>query len=370
MTILDRYIFSEWFKFFLLTAGVTLGLRIVEDVYDDLPDLVDYQATFRQVLAYYFFLTPTFIPTILPIALLISLLFSLGSLHRNNEILSMRAAGLTLSRISRSLWLAGVLLACLLLWLNGRIVPWAVEQSRTFSENLKFATEAKSKDTASVGLVYNLSFNNWAAYRLWFMNRFSQFTYQGFGVTVFLLDKDGREQARIMAREAYYDDNDGLWVFSNGRELSFNQKGEPIRSLAFEEKIFSDFEETPQLILTLRKRPKDLSLFELSGLLDNVSHDPQLKAYAVQYYRILASPLICLIALGLAIPFAVSGVRINPIVRISQSVGLFFIYYLLVNLSTILGNQLLPNALITACLPHIIALSFTFPFYYWKGNRV
>ena len=67
--------------------GLTLGLLLMEDMYDDLPDLLAYGANFMDVAWYYLVLLPSFLPIVLPLALLISVLFSLGNLHRNNEII-------------------------------------------------------------------------------------------------------------------------------------------------------------------------------------------------------------------------------------------------------------------------------------------
>ena len=365
MTI-DRYISAEWVKTFLLTVAATLGILILEDIYDNLEDLLEYGATLAQIARYYLILIPSFLPVIIPVALLISLLFSLGMLHRNHEIISMRAAGMSLMRITRSLWNAGAILALGLFFLNAKLVPWSVEQSRLITENLEFAHEAQQSSAQSVGLIYNLSFDNRSEKRLWLMNRFSQYTYQGFGVNVFMLDDKGNEHRRIMAREAYYDDLENFWVFQEGREILFDQaNGEPLRSLNFEQQEMPELTENPILMTTLNKEPDDLSLFELDTLLQKISpeENAQVTAYAVRYQRILATPFVCFIAVALAIPFSVRGVRTNPLVGAAQSIGLFFVYYLAASFCIILGERALLSPMIAAWLPNILMLIFTVSLY-------
>ena len=362
MKILDIYIWREWLKTFCLSLVVILGILILEDMYDDLEDLLDYDATFVQILRYYLVLFPSFLPTVIPVAMLISLLFSLGSLHRNYEIISMQAAGLNLLQITRVLWFCGVLLSLLLLFLNAKLVPWSVEKSRVLYENLEFASEAALGDDKSVGLIHNLSFDNRKENRLWFMNRFSQYTFQGFGINVFSRDAQGRERFRIAAREGYYDDIEGFWVFQEGREITFDpEEGEPIRSLPFEEKSVPEFTEDPKLMMALSKEPKDLSLFEIARLLDKISpqNNPGMNAYAVRYQRILATPFICLIVVAIAIPFSVAGVRTNPIVGVSKSAGLFFAYYLISSVCTVLGERMVLNPVVAAWIPNIIVIIVT-----------
>jgi len=47
----------------------------------------------------------------------------------------------------------------------------------------------------------------------------------------------------------------------------------------------------------------------------------------------------CLIVIGIAIPFAVSGVRVSPVVGFRSRIGLFFLYYLLANLANLIGGR-------------------------------
>ena len=103
VTLIDRYVFSEWVKAFSLTLGATLGILVLEDLYDDLPDFLGYGAGGSEILTYYLVLLPSFLPSVIPLSLLVSILFSLGGQHGRNEVIAMRACGLSLFRLSRSL---------------------------------------------------------------------------------------------------------------------------------------------------------------------------------------------------------------------------------------------------------------------------
>ena len=360
MNIVDRHIFCEWLKAFTLALGVILGLLLLEDMYDDMPDLIDYGAGPSEIFRYYLVLIPSFLPTILPVALIISILFSLGNLHRNNEIMALRIGGLTLWRITRSLWMAGVALSLLLFYLNAHLVPRSVELSRTIRENYAFANELQTHGADQVGLIRNLAFYNNMDRRLWFMNSFSEYTFRGYGLTVSTFDPFRREIRRIAAEEGYYDDVEGYWIFLRGRETIFDaSQNEPIFSLSFERKIMTNFTEEPSLMKFLEKRPKDLSFFELKQIIEKVKvrGNPRLQAYAVRYHSILANPAVCLIVIGLAVPFAVAGVRVNPIVGISKSYGLFFAYYLASSFCTLLGERAIIEPLIAAWIPQVLMLA-------------
>lgn len=357
MSLIDRYIFKEWLVGFALTLGVIVGILILQNMYDSLPDLLEANASAGEILFFYLLALPSYLPAILPVAFLVSLLFSLGSLHRNNEIVAMRASGCSLLRISRSLWLAGLLLSALLFYLTAMVVPKAVEQARTFYENLEFASAETSEEVERKSMLYNLGFDNRKDGRLWFMNRFNERAWLGLGVNVHTRDDAGNELSRIAAREAYYDDTRGNWVFLEGRELLFDSEtGDPLRSLPFEEKTFEAFDEDPNLMLGLHKEPKELSLFELRRIIDAVppGENPAVHAYEVRYLSLLAAPFSCLVVVGIAVPFAVSGVRTSPMIGVSKCLGFFAFFYVLISVATILGErQIIPTAL-AAWLPNVV----------------
>lgn len=342
-----------------MALGMTLGILILQDMYGYVADLIKYGASVGVILRYYLILIPSFLPAIIPLALLISLIFSLGNLHKNNEIIAMRAAGMHLLKITRSLFIAGAFLAGILFYLNAQLVPYSVERSRSLLANLRFATEIKHKDIKDVGLIPAFAFDNLKEGRLWFMDGFSEYTYQGFGVNVYQRNAEGKETHRLVAREAFFDDAEGYWVFLEGAEWTYDpETGEPLRHIPFAEKPMPNFTEPPTIMEALSQRPVDLSLWELKGLLDKVSpeENPALYSYEVRYHSILASPFGCILVVALAIPFVVSGVRVNPAVGVAKAAGLFFAYYLLVNIGTLLAAQQVISSIVAAWVPNVMML--------------
>lgn len=360
MNIIDRHILVTWAKSFSLVLGATLGLLILEDIYDDLIDLIGYGADLSEVAHYYLVLLPSFLPTILPVSLMVSILFSLGSLHRDNEIIAMRTCGLSLLRITRILWIAGFVVSVGLFFLNAHLVPWSVERSRSAVANLKYAHAESRPGSEGIGVLHSLTFYNFSERRLWFMNLFNERNYRGFGVTVSFLDVERREARRIVANEVYYDNVDFGWVFLQGREIWFDvMANEPIRSLPFERRELTELTEDPILMKYLEELPKNLSLHELATVTSELSGsgDPRVRAYQVRYHGILANPVSAMIAVALAVPFAVSGVRVNPMIGVSKSIGLFFLYYLVSNVAILSGERDILDPITSAWLSNALMLA-------------
>ncbi len=354
---IDRYIFLEWLRCFALALAATLGILLLEDIYNDLPDLLRFGVGGREVLSYYIVLLPSFLPAVLPISLLISILLGLGNLHRHNEITALRAIGLSLWRISRILWIVGFVLSAGLFYLNAHLVPSSIEKARAMRERFAAFHHLAGGTESDIGVIHNLTYYNHRENRLWFFNRFIEFENRGHGVTVSELYEAGGEAHRIVANEVSFDPEDEGWVFLDGRLIEFNaETGEAFRSLPFDRRSYLDFEEDPSLMRSLEKRPKDLSLFQLHHVLANLRawDDPRLPAYEVQYHSILANPFSIVIVIGLAVPFAVSGVRVNPMVGVAKTIGLFFVYYLVANLATLMGEREIIEPAVAGWVPNSI----------------
>lgn len=343
----------------VMVTGATFGLLMLEDMFGGVRKLLQFGASFGQISFYYAILAPSLLKMVLPVSILISLLYSLGHLHRNNEFTAMRSAGMGMVRMTRWIWVVGILLSGLLFFLQGGVIPWSVEQSRRLWNNLQFAHQAEESDTEEVGLVYGLAFDNQRDNRLWYLNRFSEFSYRAYGLTLSQMDDSRRETRRIMASEGYFDEVDGNWVFINGRDTTFDpQTGDMVRSIAFEEEVLPGATDDPRLMLLLSQDAEDLSFFELRWALDTLTpkENPKLLSHAVYYHQMLAETMRCLIMVSLAIPFAMTGVRTNPAVGVSKSLGLFLVYYLLTVVSTTLAERGLVEPLLAAWFPNIIML--------------
>lgn len=368
MRLLDRYIFREWLKAFILSVLTLWGILLLGEFQHQGMDLIEWGARTPELLHYYWTISPTFLPLIIPICLLVSILFTLCNLHRNNEVISMRAAGITLFRISRPLWFVGIALSFALLYLNASLVPHAMESGEETRNRLRSSYFANTYDARDLELTHLLAFDNQADGRLWLMNRFSAYTDEGYGVTLYQQDANGRESQRIMGREAFYNQSAGHWTFVEGRELRFDpQTGDAYYSQIFERRDYPELTEEPELMQLLNKRPKDLSFFELQEILAKIpaTHNPRMTEYDMSLQSILADPFGCLVMVGIAIPFAVAGVRTNPMVGVSKAFGLFFFFFAIQQFLRILGAQQLVSTVIAAWTP--IGLMLVVAVYlFWK----
>ena len=260
LNLLDRYLLREWLKMLALLLAATMGVLLMTALYDNFRELVQVEAGAGDILLYYSTLMPSYLSIVLPLSMLLSLLFVLTKLHRNNELMAVRAAGLNIFATTRALWVAGLVLCGVSLLLNAHVVPWSVEASRRLLEGFEYRAEAKAAPGGMLGVISSVAFDNQRQSRMWFINRYSRFSETAYGVTVSEMDRSRREKTRIMAREGRYDAVRRTWTFRDGREMWFDvEQGELQRSTPFQEKTVPHFTEDPALMLLFDRKPVDLS---------------------------------------------------------------------------------------------------------------
>ena len=358
MLKLQRYILSEWLKIFLIAACLVMGLIVVQEVYSRLNGLIQRGASFWEIFLIFLLTVPRFLPSIIPMVLLLSVLFSVSAMHRKNEIIAMKAAGVSLWKISQPLLLAATVCAGAILYLNGSFIPWSVQQQEALQREVFSRGKGKGAPAEAgqvkVKSILNLGFLNFEDRRLWLIGSFVPFDRKGEGVTVYEMDEAGKERYRIRAARAEYRESPQGWVFYNGNELFYDGlTDEPYRNQTFDILEKQDYQEQPDIMVAMRKKPQDLSLYELGQILDVYEgyDNPEIIPYKVRFYRILASPFSCFLVVGFGVPFAVSGVRTNPMIGISKAFGMFLIYFVVSNISTILGDGNYVSPQVSAAIP-------------------
>lgn len=366
MTLLDRYILKEWLKVFVMATGAMIGLLLIGQVFGSMQDFFQWKTGAGKVALYYLEQVPSMMPIVLPVATLISMLFVLGHLHKNQELTAMRAAGLSMRRITRTLWVGGAACTLLLMVLNAKVIPSSIEASRSLSEHEERAYNIRHGGaTAGSESAPAVFFDNGRDHRRWRIGGLSAYTGHARSAQVFELAADGTPLRQIFAEEADYDAARGFWVFQRGRRFTYSENGAGTpEQTAFTTLEMPAYTEKPMHMLLMTKKPVDLSLGEIDTLL-SISGDlesTKTAALSVRYHSILASPFGCLIVVGLAIPFAVAGVRTNPMVGVSKAIGIFALYYLLDKIGYALGSQQVLPAVLAAWMPNIIALAAAFHF--------
>lgn len=357
---LDRYLLSEWLKIFSLCIGLVVAVLVLQEVYNDLPDFLEAEASLGVVVRYFATLVPGFIPTLVPLGMLVAVIFTVGTFHRTSELTAIRAAGIGLLRFSLPLWIAGGVLGILLVWLGGEIVPLMEESARAQKEALR-EVSARPGDVGSGTVIRNAAVALPGAGRLWYFNQLDPATGEAVGVSVHLLGPGHREETRLLADRATWEASAGVWRLYQGRELVRDADGIAIRAeVPFRERVIGADGVSPRVMASLQDKPQDLSLFRLREVVDafRAGDASYVRPFQVAYHRKLVEPMACLVAVAFGVPFAAAGVRRNPFVSTARAIGAFLIYLIGGRVIGLAGARGWLDPALAAWLPPVIALTF------------
>ncbi|MFM7743017.1 MAG: LptF/LptG family permease [Verrucomicrobiota bacterium] len=367
MRLLDRYILAEWSKVFALVLLGFVGLMLLSEGYNRIPEFLALDASVGTIVAYLLLGLVRNLSLLIPISLLISVIFVLATMNRNQEIAAARAAGIGMGRLTAPLWAVGGLLAGLLALLNAMLVPDALEAMNALQEEAQFAAlKARGGVAIPKGQATSVSFENSKARRLWLISNLGLSAGQAFEVIVHSFGADGREVRRVSARFAEFRRTSlgWRWTFREGRELRFDPAtGSLMAQPRFQELTTSGFDDDPEVMFYSTKDPAKLSLREVSRFVDQAGFNPggPNAAYAMRYHAILSAPVICLIVIAVAIPFSVVPGRINPMVGVAKTFGLFLAFYFLTSFCAAFGESGALPPLVAAWIPATLVACWAFP---------
>jgi len=129
VTNIERYIFLEVLKPLGAVLGIFVGLFACFSSARYLAEAITETLGVALMLKLVFLKTVIALEVLVPISLYVSIIVGLGRMHRDHEIIAMRAAGINAIRVvSAVMWVAVPVAICVgLLSLSGR--PWAYEDS-------------------------------------------------------------------------------------------------------------------------------------------------------------------------------------------------------------------------------------------------
>ena len=124
-TLLDRYIFRELLSPFGISLAALCFIIFTKEMLRLVELLVSKGVGFGSVLTIIVHLMPSFLVLTLPIACLISTVTTFGRLSFDKELVAMRAAGLSLLRISVPVMAFSFIIFALTLYLSQWGQPWS-----------------------------------------------------------------------------------------------------------------------------------------------------------------------------------------------------------------------------------------------------
>jgi lipopolysaccharide export system permease protein len=208
MSLLFRYIFSQFTRNLALVISALLTIYLLVDFFEKIDNFMEIGQPAAMAVKYLFLKIPLIIDQLLPVCLLLAGVITLGIMNQNREFLALKAGGLSVKQILSPILIATLFFTILALLAGEWIVPSTIEETnRIWYEEVK---KSKSQGIVRHGQVFYKGKEGIYSFRKDpnRENSFNDFNYLVWDVKYEL-------KMQITAETAAW--LNGLWSFRNGQ---------------------------------------------------------------------------------------------------------------------------------------------------------
>lgn len=357
--ILDRYIFGELLPPFLVSLGALCFVMLTKELLRLVELLVAKGVGLFSVLKVFLHLLPSFLVLTLPIAGIIASITAFSRLSYDKELVAMRAAGLSLVRLSRPVLLFAVLVFGLTLALSQWGQPWTSVSLKKLALNLL-------RDQLTLALdrgVFNEPVPNMVIY-----------VSDGRGGAdrgILISDERNPADARIIVASNYVVLNDPANNQLGMRLFEGTVHSRPREMDGYNQVHFSSYDLklnlNQSLYASVEERPSRAAVLEQ---LERTNwQDSTALRRLMEYYKDLAFPTASLIFGMLGVPVGIVSKRSGRVGGFTVGVVIVITYYVLnVLCEFFVTTQMLPP-FAGAWLPNALFLTVTLALFHRVSQR-
>ncbi len=355
MRILDRYILKSVLNIFFLCLFTFFFLYIIVDLFSHLDVLLENKTGVETIKLYYLTFLPTIFIQVAPFACLLATLYTFSKLNHENEIIAMRASGLSIFQITKTAIIFGFIVSVFVFWLNDKVAPVYRMENLKIKEQIEGGkTKIKTQNNK---ILKNLTIYG-SKNRLFYVNKFDTEKKTMDGIIILEHDIKQNIVRKIVANKGEFKDN--LWTFYKSITYIFDENGQLKSEPQFLEEEIMPFIETPEEFIGQKQSTDFMSLSQIEDYIWRLSRSGAtsvIRNLKVDYYQRFTLPLTSLIIILIGIPFSFKMRRKSTGMSafgISLAVG--FIYYVLNAICIALGKAGIFIPFLSVSLSHIVML--------------
>ncbi|MGH9807983.1 MAG: LptF/LptG family permease, partial [Terriglobia bacterium] len=214
--VVSRYIARQFLGLFAPILATFVLLYIVVDLFDRLDVLLRYQASVGAATRYFVFKIPLMLTQVMPPAVITAALLAYGLMGRRNEIIALRAGGVSIAQTAVPVLALSVAISIGALAWNETVVPYC---SREFQQvnNVEIRKRTQRGILSDRAIWYHGAD---AFYHIDYVDRAQQAV---FDLTIYRLDSAFRLRSVVQApRATWVNDH---WQLSNATEYQLGGDG-------------------------------------------------------------------------------------------------------------------------------------------------
>lgn len=348
MKILDRYVLKELIGPFIFGVAAFTMLFVAADLLLNLAELIAEQGLgFFDAAKLFVYSLPQYAVWTFPMAVLLATLLALGRLSGESEMVAMWAGGVSFQRTAVPVIFVGFVVSLASIWFNESVAP----RARDASERI-LAPGGRVK--MSKEEVVMLGYTAGRVSSLLYADKLSVASGRMDGVT-FVNFAGGRPRMVVFAKAARWNGN--KWYFYRGEMVFPLQRWKPTVHFG-DEGLEMEVSATPEEIARREKKPREMSLSELSAAIKGVREE-RLPAedLLVAWHHKFSIPFACLVFATLAAPLSIRSHRSSHAWGFAISLMIIFAYYIIWHYFTVLAKSAVINPAVAAWVPNVIGLA-------------
>jgi LPS export ABC transporter permease LptG len=309
--IVDRYLVREYVTFMGIGLAVAAALFIVIDLLKTLDKYLRVKPPLVYILEHFAYRLPAALHDGLPVVMLVATIFLFLTLSRYHELTALKAAGVSLYRVSAPVLGVGLVVAI---------------GAGLFQELALPVLNERGEEVDRVKIRGQAPRHLQSRQRLWVRSADTRFyrvellnpgTNDLYGVTILELDREFRLTGRLDARRAHW--TAGGWELSDGAYREIGPEGK-VQTVPFGWTAL-DLKEELEDFLRIQKPVSTMSFWELRDYIGQLEAAGfQIRKYLVELYSKLSFPLVNLVMVLVAIPFALQSPRGGRLVGIGLAI--------------------------------------------------
>ncbi len=360
---LDRYVFTEFMKIFVVTAFGFPILVFVIDLVDSLPKYLERHITTAQLALSYVYWLPETMFNVLPAAVLFATVFTVGAVTRYSEITAAKASGISFYRFILPIVAGATLATGLGLTLGELAAPANARRlavlKETHDENGSARTNfAYAADAGRVYKVQSLSVDAGTMTGVEIDRKGNGVEYPGL-----LLASEGAKwnagrgwtlrkgTMHVLPGDSAHADADSAVSASGVRTARL-----PIDiAFAYDSIVDRQMTERPRDLMVTPKAPDDMDYRELGRFIRAMQRSgADVNTLRVTRMLKIAIPVTCVIILLFGAPLATSTQRGGTAYGVGLSLGTTILFLVLIQLTKAVGGKGLIPPEVAAWVPSLL----------------
>jgi lipopolysaccharide export system permease protein len=339
--VIDRYVVNRVLLTVAFSLAVFLVIYVLIDLIDHLDDFMTRGIPPHDILRYYAHYAPYIIVLTLPVGMLLAVLFVIGDMGSGNELVAIRAAGISIYRIAFPLLRVGLLVSLVALLLTEFAVPRGNEVR---SEILQLAPEGNLS-----GQLYHVCRQDRSGYIV-YAEQYDAASKCARRVAIVLM-KASKPLRRIDADEMVWDDMG--WMLRNAIDRTF--AGEETRFAEYTTRRMPMLSLRPEDLARVEKLPEQMSFFELSDHIRRTrAVGGDASKWLVDLHMKVAFPLANLLMVWIGFPLAARSWRGGKAIYVGLTLLVGFLFFVAVRVAQAMGRSGELDPIVAAWGPNLL----------------